>query len=333
MEGRASSVLAARLELDATAVARGGQLGYLVINTGELPILLGEAYSVERFMGKSWCEVPLPYMFRLWGRRLAPGARSELIAQIPNAVPPGRYRLCKRLSVDRDPHPGWESVAREDIQPIEVTTEFSVTGGRAHDATADDTGTVVPSRQAGAGEEGLASTAAGRREVIDVGERTGVKDAVEQDPVLRLLDLVLGDLAVGGVMYVGRRREDGDARSFVIQTGEEGRHRLALPDLSSDASIEACMTEAQAHVSSGLGVDVPRCPQHDHQLIARSGHVAVGWECPDGAWRCEAGAYADGAWPRGIAASTMAPVLVHRLRERGIGGWHSLGVRFRDGEW
>jgi hypothetical protein len=42
----------------------------------------------------------------------------------------------------------------------------------------------------------------------------------EDDPVLRLIDAVLGDLAVRGGMYVGRRPEDGDAATFLIQFGE-----------------------------------------------------------------------------------------------------------------
>jgi hypothetical protein len=33
-------------------------------------------------------------------------------------------------------------------------------------------------------------------------------------------------------MYVARRKEDGDKDTMVIQTGEEGRLRLRLPDMS-----------------------------------------------------------------------------------------------------
>jgi hypothetical protein len=35
--------------------------------------------------------------------------------------------------------------------------------------------------------------------------------------VVQLFDAALGEIAVGSVMYVARRREDGDAETFVIQ--------------------------------------------------------------------------------------------------------------------
>ncbi|HUA45700.1 MAG TPA: hypothetical protein VMA77_10760, partial [Solirubrobacteraceae bacterium] len=76
---------------------------------------------------EAWERVPLPYGFRAWGRRLEPGDRFGLTARIPEFVLAGRYRLRKRLEVDRDPHPGYEWVARQEIEPIEVTAEFEVT--------------------------------------------------------------------------------------------------------------------------------------------------------------------------------------------------------------
>jgi hypothetical protein len=36
------------------------------------------------------------------------------------------YRLCKRLAVDRNPHPGYEWVTGREIPPIEVSAEFDV---------------------------------------------------------------------------------------------------------------------------------------------------------------------------------------------------------------
>jgi hypothetical protein len=42
---------------------------------------------------------------------------------------PAHYRLRKRLDVDRDPHPGYEWVARQEIHAIEATAEFEVTPG------------------------------------------------------------------------------------------------------------------------------------------------------------------------------------------------------------
>lgn len=59
-----------------------------------------------------------------------------------------------------------------------------------------------------------------------------MKEAPERTPVLLLVDSVLADLAVRSAMYVARRRDDGDAETFVIQSGEEGRLWLSVPDRS-----------------------------------------------------------------------------------------------------
>ena len=122
-----SSVLAARLELSTTVAIAGEGLAYTVVNIGALPIMLGAAYQLDRFADNEWEHVEVPYAFRLWGQRLESGGTSELTARVPELVQPGRYRLRKRLDVDRDPHPGYESVAHQEIEPIEVTAEFEVT--------------------------------------------------------------------------------------------------------------------------------------------------------------------------------------------------------------
>ena len=67
-----------------------------------------------------------PYAFPAWGRRLESGGRFELTARVPERAHPGRYRLRKRLRVDRDPRPGYERVAAQEVEPIEVTVEFEV---------------------------------------------------------------------------------------------------------------------------------------------------------------------------------------------------------------
>lgn len=107
----------------------GGEVGYEVVNTGELPIMLGAAYGLERRTDGGWERVELPYAFRLWGRRLESRCRYALTARVPDFAQPGRYRLCKRLIVDRAPHPGYEWVAGQEIQPIEVIAEFDVDVG------------------------------------------------------------------------------------------------------------------------------------------------------------------------------------------------------------
>jgi hypothetical protein len=148
----------------------------------------------------------------------------------------------------------------------------------------------------------------------------------EDNPVLRLIDAVLGDLAVRGGMYVGRRPEDGDAATFVIQFGEEGRLRLGLPDLSSDTSIEAVVAEAQARLIEVLGAPVPLCPRHEHALLPRALTGHLGWVCPDGAWGCPLGDYAELAWPH-FDLDALAPILAGRLQRRGIKDWITLGVK------
>jgi hypothetical protein len=114
------------MEVGAAVATPGESVGYTVINTGDVPIMLGEAYGLERLSDGAWERVELPYAFRLWGRRLESGDRYELSARVPDFVQPGRYRLRKRLDADRDPHPGYEWVAGQDIEPIEVTAEFNV---------------------------------------------------------------------------------------------------------------------------------------------------------------------------------------------------------------
>lgn len=121
--------LAARVELPAGTAVPGGSLVYCVINTGSLPIMLGAAFMLERTTGDGWERLPVPRAFPLWGRRLEAGERSELVAQVWDHAQPGRYRLRVPLQVDRDPHPGYEWVALQEIKPIEVTAEFDVAPG------------------------------------------------------------------------------------------------------------------------------------------------------------------------------------------------------------
>jgi hypothetical protein len=127
VSGSRPSALAAELELATTASTARDGLRYTVVNTGELPIMLGEAYELERLTDDGWQRVRIGTNFRLWGRRLESGDRFELTSRIPELAPAGRYRLRKRLAVDRDPHPGYEWVAHQQIAPLEVTAEFEVT--------------------------------------------------------------------------------------------------------------------------------------------------------------------------------------------------------------
>ncbi len=152
-----------------------------------------------------------------------------------------------------------------------------------------------------------------------------MKEPPERDPVLRLIDAVLGDLAVRSKLYIGRRREAGDNESFVIQTGEDGRLRLGLPDRASNASIEAVVAEAQAYVGDVVGAPVPLCPQHQHALVGIAEHRRLTWVCPEDSWQCALGDYEELAWPQDDVAS-LAPILARRLKRRDVTGVITISV-------
>lgn len=116
----------ARLDLHTTSAVPGDRLEYSVTNTGSLPILAGEAFGLDRLQENDWVPVEVPCMFRAWGRRLNSGESVALTARIPDGTPAGRYRLNKRLAVDRDPHPGYEWIAHHDIPPSVAFGEFDV---------------------------------------------------------------------------------------------------------------------------------------------------------------------------------------------------------------
>ena len=151
-------------------------------------------------------------------------------------------------------------------------------------------------------------------------------DEMRRNDVLEFVDLVLDDVGLYGVMYVGRRVDAADWRSVVIQTGEEGRYRLGLPDLSSPPSVEAFIAEAQGHLGAVLGRPVPPCPLHDRALCGKVDHDGVFWECPVSDWRCAVGAYEEATWPQ-RDLKNLAPILSARLHRRGITGVFSISVR------
>lgn len=147
----------------------------------------------------------------------------------------------------------------------------------------------------------------------------------QEDPVLQLIDAVLRDLSARGRMYVGRRRQEENAETFMIQAGEDGRHRLPWPELDSDASIEAVVADAQAYLGQILDVPLPLCPLHHHSLVGKAREGVLVWECPDGQWSCALGDYADATWPQ-LDVKSLAPTLCRRIQRRGITGWVTLGV-------
>ncbi len=159
-----------------------------------------------------------------------------------------------------------------------------------------------------------------------------MKQSPEDDPQLALIDAVLRDLSLRSAMYVGRRRDEGDTSTFVIQTGEEGRHRLNIPDLNSDASIEAVVVKAQTHLENVTGAPVPICPRHDHALLPHATNGTLTWVCPAGEWQCTLGDYEELTWPQ-LDVDSLAPILSRRLQRRGsFPAVRTIGVRTEDGK-
>jgi hypothetical protein len=152
---------------------------------------------------------------------------------------------------------------------------------------------------------------------------------------LTLADQVLGDLAPRGGMYVARRKEDGDQETMVIQTGEEGRHRLRLPDMSSSSSIERFIAEAQTHLERVFGRPLPGCLAHEHALCGVVEGGQVWWVCPDGGWRCQLGDYDDLNWPPAPdqRPGDVVAALVNRFARRGIAGWQSASPSRETAPW
>jgi hypothetical protein len=156
-----------------------------------------------------------------------------------------------------------------------------------------------------------------------------VHDAV----VLDLVDRVLCDLAPRDGMFVGRRDRDEDESSVVIQTGEEGRYRLSVPNVASPGSVEEFIAEAQAHLDEVFDRPLPPCPVHGHALIGQMRAGKITWVCPQGAWRCRLGDYEEQTWPPELDAGNMAAALAARLGRRGINGWRRLGFDRQAGGW
>jgi hypothetical protein len=118
-------VLSGRLELPQAAAVPGDALEYIVVNTGEVPIMLGAAYVLEHQASSGeWHAVEPRARFRAWGRVLSPGARCQLTARLPATLSAGSYRLRKILRAHTDPGPN--QGARASLVPVEATAAFTV---------------------------------------------------------------------------------------------------------------------------------------------------------------------------------------------------------------
>lgn len=155
----------------------------------------------------------------------------------------------------------------------------------------------------------------------------------DRDTVLEIVDLVLGDLQLRDGMFVARRPDPEHPDLVVIQTGEDGRHALPVPNPRKRRSVEMFIVAAQAHLHEVYGQPVPLCPEHDHALVPRVEPGGVEWVCSDGGWSCALGAYEETTWPPPLDAGYLAAALAARLDRRGVQGVRRIGCVERDGRW
>lgn len=117
---------AVRLELG-TEVAKPGEiLQYVLVNTGVRRVRYGAKVALERRSSAGWEPVNISQGFRAWASHLSPGERSDLkvrgadlVVRLPAELPPGRYRLRKRLEV-------LVGNAPDETEPVETVVEFTV---------------------------------------------------------------------------------------------------------------------------------------------------------------------------------------------------------------
>jgi hypothetical protein len=113
-----------------TGIARPGEdLTYVLVNTGVRRLRYGAKVALERRDSAGWEPVNLSQGFRAWARRLSPGERSELVrsdlvVRLPAELPPGRYRLRKRLEA-------LVGNAPDETEPVETVVEFTVEANAA----------------------------------------------------------------------------------------------------------------------------------------------------------------------------------------------------------
>lgn len=155
--------------------------------------------------------------------------------------------------------------------------------------------------------------------------------AYDRETVLAIVDLALGDMHLRDRMFVGRRPDPENPERIVIQTGEDGRYTLPAVDRSAPTAVQTLIAAAQAHLQDVYGQPVPRCPLHDHALVARVDEDEVQWVCPDRAWSCLLGEYEECTWPPLLDDGNLAAALSARLTRRGVEGVRRIGIVQQDG--
>ncbi len=141
------------------------------------------------------------------------------------------------------------------------------------------------------------------------------------DQGFELIDQLIDDLSrTEIVMFIGRRADEGDYRSFVVQTGGDGRWRIPLPDIDDPRSVMECAEQLQKLLTEIAGRTLPRCPLEDHDHALRPGMASgrLGWLCPESTWSCKVGDYLEASWPQ--ASVPLAPLLMRRIQLHGLAG-------------
>lgn len=93
--------VAAEIVVETESVRPGGRVEFAMVNRGEIELLTGLPYQVDRWNGHRWVKVwPDPdLVWRLIGIRLSPGGRTDSQHwQVEADTEPGRYRIAKSAS-------------------------------------------------------------------------------------------------------------------------------------------------------------------------------------------------------------------------------------------
>lgn len=141
---------------------------------------------------------------------------------------------------------------------------------------------------------------------------------------LRALFSDLGIRAPHGISWSVDRAEP----PLLVEVGLADGPSMGV-ELRDDSPLAriAVAERVQAHIDTAWDVALPPCP--DHRVGLRPGRAgdAIHWRCPQRDVDCVVGDYDELLWPpRSEDERRAAPLLVRRLRRRGVTGMSRLGV-------
>lgn len=91
---------AATLTLGRSAARAGETIATRLANTGDVPLITGAAYAIQRPGAQGWETVPLALVFPAIAYRLDVGARREDGFVVDPSLTPGRYRIVWNVAED-----------------------------------------------------------------------------------------------------------------------------------------------------------------------------------------------------------------------------------------